>query len=140
MLGTGVMSWHNQGTLMTSLLWYSAWVVASALNLVSEMLSNEPGYVSYSKLVRLDVVRCPRLNRQGVIESRAMGLWSYLIPDGGKRMTLIELSINMAKTAPAKRVHSTLTGRSAVFFRRRKMKISPRGLPIIPSITMAVIP
>ena len=31
-----------------------------------------------------------------------MGLWSYLIPEGGKRMTLIELSIKMSKTAPAK--------------------------------------
>ena len=31
-----------------------------------------------------------------------MGFWSYPIPEGGKRMTLIELSINMAKTAPAK--------------------------------------
>ena len=41
------------------------------LNLVSEMLSNEPGSVSYSKLVELDVVRCPRLNRQDVIESTA---------------------------------------------------------------------
>ena len=30
-----------------------------------------------------------------------MGLWSYLIPEGGKRMTLIELSINMSKTASA---------------------------------------
>ena len=40
-------------------------------NLVSEMLSDEPGSVSYGKLVTLDVVRCPRLNRQGVTESRA---------------------------------------------------------------------
>ena len=31
-----------------------------------------------------------------------MGLWSYPIPEGGKRMTLIELSIKMSKTAPAK--------------------------------------
>ena len=38
---------------------------------MSEMLSNEPGSVSYSKLIGLDVVRFPRLNRQGVTESRA---------------------------------------------------------------------
>ena len=38
---------------------------------MSEMLSNETGSVRYSKLVRLDVARCPRLNRQGVTESRA---------------------------------------------------------------------
>ena len=38
---------------------------------MSEMLSNEPGFVSFSKLVRSYVVRCPRLNRQGVTESRA---------------------------------------------------------------------
>ena len=31
-----------------------------------------------------------------------MGLWSYPIPEGGKRMTLVELSIKMPKTAPAK--------------------------------------
>ena len=31
-----------------------------------------------------------------------MGLWSYPIPEGGQRMTLIELSIQMSKTAPAK--------------------------------------
>ena len=31
-----------------------------------------------------------------------MGLWSYPIPEGGKSMTLIELSIKMVKTAPAK--------------------------------------
>ena len=31
-----------------------------------------------------------------------MGLWSYPIPEGGKRMTSIELSIKMPKTAPAK--------------------------------------
>ena len=30
-----------------------------------------------------------------------MGLWSYPIPEGGKRMIVIELSIRMAKTAPA---------------------------------------
>ena len=73
------------------------------LNLVSEMLSNEPGSVSGSKLVRLDVVRFPCLNRQGVTKSRAkkMGLWSYPIP-GGQMMTLIELSMRMSKTAPAK--------------------------------------
>ena len=64
---------------------------------MSEMLSNEPGSVSYSKLVRLDVVRCPRLNRQGVTESRAKENGS----EGGKRMTLIELSIKMSKNAPA---------------------------------------
>ena len=119
-----LQSWHNQGMGL-----------ASSLNLVLEMLSNEPGCVSYSKLVRSDVVRCPRLNRQGVTESRAkeMGLWSYPISEGSKRMTLLELH-------QRKRVHSTLTGRSAVFFKRRKIKISPRGLPILLSITMAVIP
>ena len=52
-------------------LWDSVRGLASAINLVSEMLSDEPGSVSYSKLVRLDVVRCPRLNRQVVTESRA---------------------------------------------------------------------
>ena len=52
---------------------------------MSQMLSNEPGSVSYSKLVRIDVVRCPRP-----------------IPEGGERMNLIELSIKMSKTAPAK--------------------------------------
>ena len=31
-----------------------------------------------------------------------MGLWSYPIPEGGRRMTLIELSISMSRTAPAK--------------------------------------
>ena len=31
-----------------------------------------------------------------------MGLRSYPIPEGGKMMTLIELSIKMSKTAPAK--------------------------------------
>ena len=67
-----------------------------------------------------------------------MGLRSYPIPEGGKRMTLIEQSIKMSKTAPAKTC--TLTGRSVVFFKRRKMKISPRGPPILLSITMAVIP
>ena len=36
-----------------------------------EMLSNEPESVSYIILARLDVVICPRLNRQGVTESRA---------------------------------------------------------------------
>ena len=69
---------------------------------MSEMLSNEPGTVSYSKLVRLDVVRCPHLNRHGVAKSRARENGTlYPIP-GGKRMTLIELSIKMSKTAPAK--------------------------------------
>ena len=60
---------------MTSLLRDSAWGSGvqhhPGLNLVSEMLSNGPGAVSYSKLVRLDEVRCPRLNRQGVTESRS---------------------------------------------------------------------
>ena len=37
------------------------------------MLSDDPGSVSYIKLGRLDVVRCPSLNRQGVTESRAKG-------------------------------------------------------------------
>ena len=67
------------------------------------MLSNEPRSVSYSKLVRLDVVRCQRL-KDWVwprTESRKMGHWSYPIPEGGKRMTLIELPIKMSKTAPA---------------------------------------
>ena len=40
---------------------------------VSEMLSNQPGSVSHSKLVTSDVVRCQRLIRQGVNESRAEG-------------------------------------------------------------------
>ena len=31
-----------------------------------------------------------------------MGLWAYPIPEGGIRMTLIELSMKMSKTAPAK--------------------------------------
>ena len=73
-LSTGVISWHNQGTLVTSLLWHSTWGLASTRSkLVSEMLSDEPGSVSYSKPVRLDVVRCPSLNRQAVTESRAKG-------------------------------------------------------------------
>ena len=40
---------------------------------MSQMLSNDPGSVSYSrpKLVRLDVVRCSHLNRQGVTDTRA---------------------------------------------------------------------
>ena len=64
------------------------------------MLSSEPGSVSYSKLVRLDVVRCPSLNRQGVTERRAKGNGTIHI--GDKRMTLIKLSIKMSKTAAAK--------------------------------------
>ena len=40
-----------------------------------------------------------------------MGLWSYPIPEGGKRMTLIKLPIKISKTAPAKtHIHSKLTG------------------------------
>ena len=31
-----------------------------------------------------------------------MGLWSYPIPEGGRRMTLIELSLKISKTALAK--------------------------------------
>ena len=38
---------------------------------VSEMLSSEPGSLNYSKLFRLDVVRCLRLNKRSVAESRA---------------------------------------------------------------------
>ena len=66
---------------------------------MSEILSNQPGSVSHSKLVRLDVVICPRLNRQGVTERRAK---KNLMPEGGKKMALIELSIKMSKTTPAK--------------------------------------
>ena len=74
----------------------------------------------------LDVVRCPRLTRQG---DRAQ---SQRKCEGGKGMTLIELSIKMSGITPVKTcIHSTLTGRSAVFFKRRTMKISPRGLPIL---------
>ena len=69
------------------------------------MLSYEPGSISHSKLVRLDVVRCPRLNRQGVIDSRSKEngtlVVSHRLP-GGRRMTLIVLSIKISKTAPAK--------------------------------------
>ena len=100
MLGTGLMSWHNQITLVTSLLWDSVWGLASALNLVSEMLSNEPGSVSYCKLVRLDVLADVRAWIDKVwprAEPRKMGHWSYPIPEGGKRM-----SIKVPKTAPAK--------------------------------------
>ena len=35
MLGTEVMSWHNQGALLTSLLWDSAWGLASARSKLS---------------------------------------------------------------------------------------------------------
>ena len=93
------------------------------LNLVSEMLSNEAESVSYSKLVRLDVVRCRRLNRQGVTESRTKENGTYPIPEGGKRMTLIELSIKNWK--------------KCCIFKRRKMKISPIGLLFL--LSMAVI-
>ena len=47
----------------------SAWGLASARSKLS--VRNEPGSVSYNKLVGLDVFRCPRPNRQGVTESIA---------------------------------------------------------------------
>ena len=117
MLGTGVISWHNHaGTLVTSLL---------------------------GVYHQLDAIRCPCLNRQGVTESRAkeMGLWSYPIPEGGRRMTLIELSIKMSKTATTKSCtfHADWKILEDLYFSRgEKMKILPRGLPILLSITMAV--
>ena len=45
------------------------------------------------QVVRLDVVRWRRLNRQGVTESRTKENGTYPIPEGGKRMTLNKLSI-----------------------------------------------
>ena len=41
------------GHTVTSLLWVSAWGLPQlGIKLVSEMMSSEPGSVSYSKLVR----------------------------------------------------------------------------------------
>ena len=85
-------------------------------------MSRWPPYFEMSailslQVVRLDVVRWRRLNRQGVTESRTKENGTYPIPEGGKRMTLNKLSIKSWK--------------KSCIFKRRKIKISPIGMAVI---------
>ena len=77
MLDTRVMSWHIHGDV--TVVGLSMGFSISSKLISSEMLSNELGSVSYSGPVKLDVVRFPRLNRQGVTESRAKENGTFVV-------------------------------------------------------------